>query len=159
MTAAVSQAEKMRLAELMNLQSHLVDHLDEGHSAPVADHHEYSGHHYNSMKWETIHPETADADGVMHCPVGYAPHWLRTPLAMQELAMHLIGYARIGCCKCVLDDHAPEHHLVGTEHHDLSPTIHGSHLESNADFDYDYRGTMYGHKQEYGGQHEDQQRS
>ena len=125
MTATLSQAEKMRLAELMNLQSHLVDHLDEGHTAPVADHHEYSGHHYNSMKWETIHPETADSDGVMHCP---------------------IGYARIGCCKCVLDDHAPEHHLVGTEHHDLSPTIHGSHLESNADFDYDYRGTMYGHK-------------
>lgn len=70
MTAAVSQAEKMRLAELMNLQSRLVDHIDEGQTDSVADHHDSYGH-YNKMKWETIDPDTLDNDGEMHCPTGY----------------------------------------------------------------------------------------
>ena len=122
MTAAVSQAEKMRLAELMNLQSHLVDHIDEGQTDSAADHHDSYGH-FNKLNWQTINPDTLDNDGEMHCPT---------------------GYARIGCCKCVLDDNAPEHHIIGTEHHDLSPSIHGSYLEAS-EYDYDYRGTMYGY--------------
>ena len=123
MTAAVSQAEKTRLAELLNLQSHFVDHMDEGQTNSEDGHQSGYGH-YNTMKWSTINPDTLDTDGEMHCPT---------------------NYKRIGCCKCVLDDHAPEHHIVGTEHHDLSPSIHGSNLEANADYEYDYRGTMYGY--------------
>ena len=123
MTAAVSQAEKTRLAELLNLQSHFVDHMDEGQTNSEVDHQSGYGH-YNTMKWSTINPDTLDTDGEMHCPT---------------------NYKRIGCCKCVLDDHAPEHHIVGTEHHDLSPSIHGSNLEANANYEYDYRGTMYGY--------------
>ena len=123
MTAAVSQAEKTRLAELLNLQSHFVDHMDEGQTNSEVDRQSGYGQ-YNTMKWSTINPDTLDTDGEMHCPT---------------------NYKRIGCCKCVLDDHVPEHHIVGTEHHDLSPSIHGSNLEANANYEYDYRGTMYGY--------------
>ena len=112
-TASVSMAEKMKLAELMNLQTQLVDELDLGHTEPEVDHKGDSKHrehipHYNTaLERLTMDHETVDADG--HCP---------------------IGFARVGCCKCIHDIHADAGHLGGrarVEEEEFTPTIHGMH--------------------------------
>ena len=132
LTASVSHADKMSLQQLMMLQNEMVDHLDEserheaqyshheslhldpanrydmGHDEPEVDHGIDSEHKedlepINEMKWDTLH-QTADISGNVHCQ---------------------FGYKKIGCCKCVLDKDAPQHHIADVDHMDLHPSIHG----------------------------------
>ena len=113
----------------MNLQTAMVDHLDLGHTEPEVDHRMDSEHkehisHYNEMDWENFTEADMDADN--QCP---------------------LGYARVGCCKCVLDVHAGAAHLTGEER--IAPTIHGMSHEVAKANDQDIRGSMYGGKKEY----------
>lgn len=102
LTAAVSYAESSRLAELLSLQSTLLDHMDLGHTEPEVDHKGDSKHvehieHFNDI----IHTDTHG-----QCP---------------------LGYVKMGCCKCIADiDRAARN--VSEHHSDYeNPTIHGSH--------------------------------
>lgn len=149
-TAAVSHADKLSLAELMNLQTDMVDHLDLGHTEPEVDHRGDSEHiehiqHWNEMDLGHTEPEVDYTKEHME----HTQHWNdvttfhEIDLGTEEFCP--IGYSLIGCCKCILDPHAATRHLTGgfVEHEPM--TIHGENYQE----DNDYRGQMYGGRQVY----------
>ena len=152
LTAAVSQADKLSLAQLLNLQTSLVDHLDLGHTEPEVDHRGDSEHiehieHWNEMDLGHTEPEVDYTKEHME----HTKHW-NDVTTFHELDLgsdeHCpVGYALIGCCKCIRDIHAAEHHLTGGHYgeDDEPVTIHGEHYQEGND----YRGQMYGGRHLY----------
>ena len=90
--------------------------FDFEHTEPEVDHSLDTKHvehveHFNELEWDTMH-HTAAVSGDMHCPE---------------------GFSKVGCCRCVHDLNPQQHHILGAEHRDLAPTIHGmpTHHEEN----------------------------
>jgi len=64
LTASISMADKLSLAELMNLQTEMVDHLDMGHAE--LDDSEHEENELNELEWDTI----SEKSGNLKCKEG-----------------------------------------------------------------------------------------
>ena len=109
-TASISYAEKVNLSAFMSLASEEVDHFDLGHAEPEVDDFNFEHHaqheeemNENELDWEVMEK----VSGNLHCKE---------------------GYTKVGCCKCVRDDHKiakkptmPEIKAMPLTYHGMEP--------------------------------------
>ena len=105
LTASISMADKLSLAELMNLQTEMVDHFDMGHAE--LDDSEHEENELNELEWDTI----SEKSGNLKCKE---------------------GQIKVGCCKCVSDTHVAAKHLTIPEIKSMPLAYHGMEPSATA---------------------------